>query len=376
MGRGELPSGAPGMRGSRALVAGLGALFALLLAGCVTGGATVSPTASVAEGARVAPSVSNVSFRQEGTGIVITYDLAAGAPKPVTLRASGDGGNAWDVNLGHLSGDVGEGVRPGTGKTIVWAALKDYPDGRSFDALVFELGTTGNEWVDPFTGMVFVFVEGGYFEMGDTLGGGDGDEKPVHTVTLADFYLGKTEVTQAQWEKVMGSNPSKFKGAEHPVEQVSWKDVQEFIRKLNRRSGNRYRLPTEAEWEYAARSGGKKEKWAGTSNESQLGAYAWYGANSGSQTHSVGQKQPNGLGLYDMSGNVWEWCSDWYGDTYYGQSPKKNPKGPSSGEHRVLRGGSWYSDPVSARAADRVRLWPTGRVDSDGFRLALASPPP
>ncbi len=373
MGWRGLPSGKPvqGVRGKLAISAGIGALLVLLLAGCVTTGTTVSPPASAAEARRVAPSVSNVSFRQEGTGIVITYDLVAGEPRPVTLRASGDGGNTWDVKLENISGDLGDVVAPGTGKTVVWAALKDYPDGRSFDALVFELTTTGYKLVDPRTGMVLVLVEGGTFEMGDTFGDGGSVEKPMHTVTVSDFYIGKTEVTQVQWEKVMGSNPSKFlfQGAERPVETVSWEDVQEFVKKLNRKSGNRYRLPTEAEWEYAARSGGKKEKWAGTSIESELGRFAWYASNSGGQTHPVGQKEPNDLGLYDMSGNVWEWCGDWYGRGYYGQSPKENPSGPNSGEYRVLRGGSWYNLPEFARAAYRIGSWPSNRTGYFGFRL-------
>ena len=163
----------------------------------------------------------------------------------------------------------------------------------------------------------------------------------------------------------MGSNPSKFKGADRPVENVSWEDCQEFLRKLNQSTGKRYRLPTEAE--YAARSGGKKKKWAGTSSEGDLGAYAWYDKNSGSQTHPVGQKKPNGLGLYDLSGNVWEWCQDWYGD--YSSAALTNPTGPSSGSNRVIRGGSWYYDARNARAANRDWNDPGIRGENLGFRL-------
>ena len=148
-------------------------------------------------------------------------------------------------------------------------------------------------------------------------------------------------MTQGQWQQIMGSNPSRFKnGADYPVEKVSWNDAQYFIRKLNQQSGNKYRLPSEAEWEYAARSGGKAEKFAGSDS---IDAVAWYRDNSGGSTAPVAQKRPNALGLYDMSGNVWEWCQDCYGRNYYAGSPQNNPAGPSSGIKRVNRGGSWTS---------------------------------
>ena len=229
-------------------------------------------------------------------------------------------------------------------------------------------------FTDTVTGMEFVFVKGGCFQMGDTFGDGYENEKPVHEVCVDDFYLGKNKVTQGQWQAVTGSNPSGFKecGNNCPVESVSWNDVQEFISRLNQRSGKRFRLPTEAEWEYAARSGGKGEKWSGTSNEWELGQYAWYDGNSGNRTHPVGEKRPNGLGLYDMSGNVWEWCSDWYGENYYQGSPRNNPEGPGSGQFRVLRGGSWYDDAGLVRAAVRSRGNPANRNAYDGgFRLGF-----
>ena len=228
-------------------------------------------------------------------------------------------------------------------------------------------------FTDPVTGMEMIFVKGGCFQMGDTVGGGDADEKPVHEVCVSDFYIGKYEVTQGQWQKIMGNNPSHFSscGDNCPVEQVSWNDTQEYIRKLSSQSVKSYRLPTEAEWEYAARSGGKNEKWAGTGSESSLGDYAWYNANSGSKTHPVGQKQPNGLGLHDMTGNVWEWCNDWYGDKYYSQSDRDNPQGPSSGSSRVIRGGSWGAIAARARAALRDWIGPGARGSDLGFRLAL-----
>jgi formylglycine-generating enzyme required for sulfatase activity len=217
-----------------------------------------------------------------------------------------------------------------------------------------------------------VRVEGGTFTMGCTSEqGGDcyDDEKPTHQVTVSSFQIGKYEVTQAQWRAVMGNNPSHFSGCDNcPVENVSWNNVQDFIRKLNQQTGKRYRLPTEAEWEFAARGGNKSKghKYSGGNN---LNSVAWYDDNSGSKTHPVGQKQANELGIYDMSGNVWEWCEDWYGD--YSSSPQTNPKGPSYGSRRVLRGGSWYSDAKYCRVSNRVSNYPGSR--NDGRRLPPGS---
>ena len=216
-----------------------------------------------------------------------------------------------------------------------------------------------------------VYIKGGCFDMGDIFGDGEDDEKPVHTVCVGDFYLGKTEVTQKQWVDIMGHNPSKFKCGDCPVESVHWDNVQDFIIKLNKATDMNYRLPTEAEWEYAARSGGGREQWAGTGNESELGTYAWYGNNSNSSTHAVAGKSPNKFGLYDMMGNVWEWCSDWYVRDYYENSPAKDPQGPSDGVHRVIRGGGWRSKAKALRTTDRNDFVPTSKKFSDiGFRLA------
>ena len=218
-----------------------------------------------------------------------------------------------------------------------------------------------------------VFVEGGTFTMGATSEQGTDalyGEKPAHYVTVSDFYIGKYEVTQAQWRAVMGSNPSKFKGDNLPVEQVSWNDIQKFITKLNTMTGKTFRLPTEAEWEYAAR-GGNKSKGYKYSGSNTLDNVAWYTNNSSSKTHPVGQKQPNELGLYDMSGNVWEWCQDWYGS--YSSSSQTNPTGPSSGSYRVLRGGSWDSIAWCCRVSYRYGFNPDYRDDDGGFRLACSS---
>jgi formylglycine-generating enzyme required for sulfatase activity len=219
-----------------------------------------------------------------------------------------------------------------------------------------------------------VYVEGGTFTMGATSEQGSdaySDERPTHSVTVSDFYIGKYEVTQAQWRAVMGSNPSYFTGDNLPVKQVSWDDIQEFITKLNTMTGKTFRLPTEAEWEYAAR-GGNKSKGYKYSGSNTLDNVAWYTNNSGGKTHPVGQKQPNELGLYDMSGNVWEWCQDWYGS--YSSSSQTNPTGPSSGSCRVLRGGSWDRNARRCRVSYRDgRTFPDYRSYDSGFRLACSS---
>ncbi len=218
-----------------------------------------------------------------------------------------------------------------------------------------------------------VLIQGGCFDMGDIFDRGSVDEKPVHTVCISDFYLGKTEVTQKQWEDIVGNNPSKFKCDDCPVERVSWHDVQGFIKKLNKRTGTNYRLPTEAEWEYAARSGGSKEQWAGTNNDEEIGKYAWYGSTAADRTHAVALKSPNEIGIYDMMGNVWEWCSDIYDSEYYEHSPSKDPwsRRHIEGSNRVIRGGGWRSNAKCLRTTDRNKFVPTSKKFSDiGFRLA------
>ncbi len=254
-----------------------------------------------------------------------------------------------------------------------WLARERHLAGGMNKKVTFKNESNANskEWVDTVTGMEFVFVDGGCYQMGDQFGDGYDSEKPVHEVCMDDFYIGKYEVTQGEWKSLMGDNPSRFKhGDDYPVERVSWDDAREFIKRLNKKTDGKYRLPTEAEWEFAARSGGKKEKWAGTSKESELGKYGWYDANSDKKTHPVGKKIANGIGLFDMTGNVWEWCSDWYSSDYYKKSPKDNPVGPSSGSVRVIRGGSWGSDPGGVRAAYRNGDTPGGRGGDLGFRLA------
>ncbi len=261
-----------------------------------------------------------------------------------------------------------------------------------------------------------VFVKGGCYQMGDTFGDGEsrerpvhkvGDDKPVHEVCVDDLYIGKHEVTVGEFREFVNAtgymtedeikdgcfvyigrewkndksknwrNLDFSQDDTHPVSCVSWNDAQEFIMWLNQKSPSNslfskggFRLPTEAEWEYAARSGGKAEKWAGTNNESELSDYAWYDKNSERKTHPVGQKKPNGLGIYDMSGNVWEWVQDWYDEKYYSNSPKDNPKGADSGIYRVSRGGTWYNNKNRLRTSVRAQREPDKRADGTGFRLA------
>ena len=221
--------------------------------------------------------------------------------------------------------------------------------------------------------IAMVYMSGGTFTMGATSEQGSDAydrEKPAHSVTLSGYYIGKYEVTQELWKAVMGSNPSYYKGDNLPVEQVSWNDVQEFLRKLNAMTGKRYRLPTEAEWEFAAR-GGNSSRGYKYSGGNSFGSVAWYWENSGIRTHAVGTKSPNELGIYDMSGNVWEWCQDWYNSSYYGSSPRTNPQGPNSGSYRVCRGGGWRSSARDCRVSYRDSYTPDFRYYYLGFRLAL-----
>ena len=226
--------------------------------------------------------------------------------------------------------------------------------------------------------MTFVYIPPGRFSMGSPSSEPyrDSDEKP-HGVTLSrGYYLQATEVTQGQWQAVMNKNPSHFDkcGDDCPVEQVSWEQVQDFIGRLNRlEEGKTYRLPTEAEWEYAARagsdtafaSGGITEKKCG--HDPHLDPMGWYCGNSAKSTHPVGMKKPNAWGLYDMHGNVYEWCHDWYGD--YPPGPVVDPVGPSDGSYRVRRGGSWLNHAGNSRSASRDRFLPVRRYRNLGFRL-------
>jgi len=219
-----------------------------------------------------------------------------------------------------------------------------------------------------------VQIPAGTFQMGDSTGNGEANELPVHTVTISQaFYIGKYEITQIQWQAVMGSNPSNFKDGDmnRPVEQVSWDDCQAFITALSTRLGRTFRLPTEAEWEYACRAGSEDDYYFGN-DASLLGDYAWYIGNSNFVTHPVGQKLPNAFGLYDMHGNVWEWCNDWYGP--YAAGPETDPTGPGVGTERVLRGGSWFDYAENVRSAFRAILAPDQSNGNIGLRVVMDAP--
>ena len=232
-----------------------------------------------------------------------------------------------------------------------------------------------------------VFVQGGTFTMGCTFkeqrSDCNDDEKPAHAVTVSSFNMGKYPVTQALWKAVMGTAMQQHRnksgatasdrgeGDNYPICYVSWDDVQTFLARLNRLTGKAYRLPTEAEWEYAARGGGKSQGFT-FSGGNILNDVAWFHENSDNNVHPAGMKNPNELGLYDMNGNVWEWCSDWYDSNYYNSSAISNPKGPLSGSYRVFRGGSWFNDATYCRISARFSDIPSSNSSDVGFRIALS----
>ncbi len=214
----------------------------------------------------------------------------------------------------------------------------------------------------------FVYIPAGSFMMGSN--NGDKDEKPVHRVTVDGFWIGKYEVTWIQYRDIMGKSLSDYKGYYHPVEMVSWNDAMKFCKKFSQKYNVKARLPYEAEWEYACRSGtGTKWYWGDTINNDCL----WYDKNSGKTTHPVGRKSANAWGLHDMSGNVWEWCMDWYDEKYYMISPERNPAGPDTGKYRVFRGGSWYNNGSNTRSAFRGRGNPAYGGVGYSFRIVLST---
>ncbi len=308
-----------------------------------------------------AQTVNNVSAEQQGNALVVHYVLATDSPCEVSLFVSLSGGKAWTGPLLNVSGDVGKNISGGS-RSMRWEVLEEM-ENLVGSHIKFKVVASGKNAYE----LEMVFVKGGTFMMG--INNGENNERPVHQVTLSDFSIGVYEVTQAQWRDVMGGNPSKFSGCDQcPVEQVSWNDVQQFITTLNSKTGKKYRLPTEAEWEYAAR-GGNQSRGYTYSGSNDFGLAAWCDGNSGSKTHAAGQKQANELGIYDMSGNVWEWCSDWYGP--YTSASDVNPSGAYSGQYRVIRGGGCYYLPQGCSVAFRRGNSPDRSFGDLGFRLVL-----
>lgn len=277
-----------------------------------------------------------VVFQKDGTRVVYPYEAIDSIVTYNYNETPPTGGGSSD------NGNVGGSVNDGQNKVF-------YVNGVSFKMIA---------------------VKGGTFTMGATSEqtGADSDESPTHSVTLSDYYIGETEVTQELWSAVMGSNPSYFTGnMQCPVEKVSWNDCQTFISKLNELTGETFRLPTEAQWEYAAR-GGNQAQGRLYSGSNVIDDVAWYLDNSDLTTHPVKTKAPNELGIYDMSGNVCEWCSDWYGS--YSSAAQTDPTGPSTGSSRVRRGGSWGHSATHCRVAYRSNYGPTSSVSDLGLRLA------
>ena len=328
-----------------------------------------------------AQRVSNVTFRQEGKLVYIGYSLSEKAD--VSVEVSTDGGVTFGYpRMAHVSGDVGKDVSAGNAKSITWDVLQDC-ERLQGDRICFRVTAVKGSSNQTFTvgGVPFtmIFVEGGTFTMGCTSEQGDDcwdSEKPVHKVTLSNYYIGETEVTQALWKAVMGTESTHSggwtteygRGDNYPAYRVSYDDVKTFISRLNQKTGRTFRMPTEAEWEYAAR-GGKKSRGYKYSGSNTIGDVAWYTDNSGSKTHPVKQKQANELGIYDMSGNVYEWCSDWYGG--YSSSSQSNPIGPDKGSYRVIRGGYWGIRARNCRVSYRNYSAPSYRLNFLGFRLVL-----
>ncbi len=339
----------------------------------------------------MAAEIKNLRTGQQENRAFAAFDLQ-GKPgeKEAEVRVILEiGGDHYESGRLSLTGDFGKTVKVGVGKIIYWDVLKDMPSGLEGNVFwnietslppvktIPDEPTTfsdaaspvGQNVTDQVTRMEFVKVPSGCFQMGDFSGRGDIDEKPVHKVCLDGFYIGKYEVTQVQWQTVMGVNPSFFKqcGENCPVENISWSDAIKFIKKLNGKSDRNYRLPTEAEWEYASRSAGRNEKFSGSN--ATVDSVGWYETNSNNKTHPVGKKQPNSIGLFDMSGNVAEWVQDLKGD--YTAVEMKNPAGSKSGNNRVVRGGSWLDEASELRTSYRSELGTRVRTNVIGMRLLL-----
>ncbi|MCF8378814.1 MAG: formylglycine-generating enzyme family protein [Bacteroidales bacterium] len=315
-------------------------------------------------------SISNIRAVQKGDFIIVNYDFNYYNQLEsfeIELYVSTDGGRTFSGPLQKVSGDVGAKIYSGSNRQITWRVLEEFQDLFS-NEIVFEIRGSQKLNFD----IEFVFVTGGSINMGSK--SGENDEKPIHKITVDDFYLSKYEITQAQWFQVMGTNPAENNSCPQcPVERVSYVDVLEFIGKINRSSGTTYRLPTEAEWEYAAGDNSLKNQnpYAGSN---LINSVAWYNTNSNRKTQEVGKKLPNAYGCYDMSGNVQEWCMDFYSPTYYISSPTTNPQGPPSGSTRVIRGGAFNMSASHCTIFSRNYEVPEYSSSNLGFRLVKIVP--
>ena len=323
----------------------------------------------------LAQTVSNVQAEQVGKQIVITYSLDKQAD--ISICYTTDGGKTFSAPLKQVTGDVGKNIAAGK-HTITWNVLEEV-DKLIADDIMFVVIPSKDILTFKIKGVSFkmIKVDGGTFTMGATAGlGKDAKdwERLAHQVTLTDdYYIGQTEVTQALWTAVMGSNPSVFKGDSFPVETVSWYECQIFIEKLNsllsnELDGKRFALPTEAQWEFAARGGNKSKgyMYAGSNNFDDVG---WYIEHGVFKTHPVAQKRPNELGLYDMSGNVHEWCQDRYGR--YSRDAQTNPQGPARGKLRVSRGVNYACSTLGCCVFSRNYTAPGYHTLFIGLRLCL-----
>ncbi len=341
------------------------------------------------------PAVTNVDLKERTDGSMLVdvyYDVndSDGNAMTVTMLASSDSGSTWNLTCNNITGAIGSGITSGTGKHIVWDFGVEHPNFYS-NKVIVEISADDGITSVP-AGMVL--VTGGTFTMGST-NTLDYGASPTHSVTLSSYYMSKTEVTQGQWKAVMGINPSYFPGVgdNGPVEQVSWYACISYCNKLSIKEGKTpvysiggntspsswtsgtivfdttakgYRLPTEAEWEYAARGGTQSHSYT-YSGSNNVDSVAWYYSNSGSTTHQVSTRTANELGISDMSGNVWEWCWDWYGA--YSSTAQTNPTGASSGSGRLLRGGSWSNDNYDCRVSIRGYYDPGSNIIIIGFRV-------
>jgi len=319
--------------------------------------------------------IKNVKATQQNNQVIVQYDLDCNSKESVfeiSVFYSDDLGTSFSSPLTYVSGDVGSNIKSGIAKKIIWDVLKE-KDELAGD-LVFKVRgkeiKKGKDLIEN-----FVYVEGGTFLMGSDFR--ETDEKPAHRVELNDFYIGSYEITVDEYYKYCLDNMNSMPVAKanwsqklkHPMTNISWDEANNYCKWLSQKTGGNYRLPTEAEWEYAAKGGKESNrfKFSGNDNAEIVG---WMGTNANGTTNEVGKLVPNELGIYDMTGNVWEWCSDWYSGSYYSQSEQKMPTGPASGKVKVGRGGSWRERPTITTTS-RYFASPTSSTSFIGFRIVM-----